>query len=351
MLEEISAVNFRPFERLHAGFFPGPNFLVGPNARGKTSILEAVCFLLRLQSPRTSAPAECVRFGSGGFSLDGRFAGRHLRVRFDGRLKRFSLDAKESVPAADYLSVARVTWIANSDLDLVCGSPSARRRFLDFLGVQLGTGYLPALRAYERALRARNALLRDARPPREIRAFDAPLADAGDRLLATRAHCVRELEPFAAAAFLTISGGMETLACRYEPGCAIPMAQALDAAWESDLRARTTTSGPHRDDLVLSLDGRPPATFASEGQQRSCALALKFGQAGLLFRETGCRPVCLVDDIFGELDPGRRTRLLGLLPNDSVALVTTTSTAWLEGLPPAGREIGISGIRLFAGAA
>lgn len=333
MLTDLRFHDFRPFPKLEFHPVPGANFLVGPNAQGKTSILEAACLLLRLQSPRTNTLGECVRFGHPGFSIDGHWADRHLHVKYVGKLRHYALDSKPQSLAADYLAVAKVVWIANGDLELVRGGGAFRRRFLDFLGVQLVPGYLHQLRTYERALRSRNALLREGRPRREVAAFNSPLCAAGDFLLDARSGLVAGLAPTAREAYRSISGTGELLGVAYKAGSGVPMIEDLAASAANEERLRTTTVGPHRDDVPLLLDGKPAASFASEGQQRSIALALKLAQAREIASGTGREPLYLIDDVFGELDPARRNNLLTALPEAAQKLVTTTTLTWLEEAP------------------
>jgi len=306
---------------------------MGANAQGKTSILEAACVLLRLQSPRTSALAEAVRFGHPGFSLDGHCAGSHLVCRFGAEGRSILLDSKAQSRTDDYLDVARVAWFANTDLELVRGSGSIRRRYLDFLGAQCLPGYRGTLRDYERALRSRNALLKDGRPRREVVAFDAPLVGAGEVLLAARAQLVAALAPLALGACGEISAGADGLQIAYRPGAGGPFAAALEEARLQEERLRQTVVGPHRDDLTLTLNGRPAAGYASEGQQRGIALALKLAQARHLEDVQHRAPLLLIDDVFGELDADRRNRLLASLPARSQALITTTFLDWAEHAP------------------
>lgn len=328
MLQRLRLCDFRAFSVLDLEPDPSTTFIVGANAQGKTSILEAVCVLLRLQSPRTASPSECTRFGCNAFSVDGQLDGAHLRVKFHGRLKHFTINDKAPGSAAEYLAVGKVAWISNSDREIVGGTGSVRRKFLDFLGVQSLPGYLGHLRAYERALRSRNALLRDGRPRREISAFDGPLCTAGDYLLAARSELLAGLAPLAAAAYHGISGGDGAVMLAYLPGAEGSMEDALAAGRATEERLRSTQAGPHRDEISIHLDGRPAASFCSEGQQRSLALALKLAQARSLESATGRPPVYLIDDIFGELDTARRNNLLTELPADAQKLITTTSLAW-----------------------
>jgi recF protein len=330
MLRELRLRDFRCFEQKEFRPSPGLNFLIGPNAQGKTSLLEAACVLLRLQSPRTNSLGDAVRFDQPGFGLDGYWNGRHLHVKYAGALKAFALDSKPQSRSADYLAVARVAWISNDDLQLVRGGGSQRRRYLDFLGAQVVPEYLRNLRTYERALRSRNALLKNNRPRREIASFDGPLIESGRKLLAARAELCETLRPLVTAAARQISGRNETLEIAYRPGSPPDFAAALEETREEEMRLRSTVTGPHRDDVEITLESRRAASFASEGQQRTIALALKLAQARALEAAAGTPPLYLIDDVFGELDGLRRNNLLAALPPSAQKLITTTSLDWLE---------------------
>ncbi len=334
MLTALSLRHFRCFETLACEFAPGMNVFVGANAQGKTSLLEAVCVLARLQSPRTIRLGDAVQHGRRGFVVDGYVDERHMQFYYAPERKKLALDSVTQAGTADYLEVTRVVWFGNADIDLVRGTADLRRRFLDFLGAQVLAPYRQTLRAYERALRSRNRLLKAPRPDwREIGAFDGPLIEHGNALTEMRARLLRDLEPHAAEAQGAIGGGAEALVLNYARGAGEDFAAALETGREMDARLRQTGTGPHRDDIELLLDGRP-SQFASEGQQRSMAIALKLGQARLLEAGTGHPPLLLMDDIFGELDLRRRNALLQHLPAGSQRLVTTTHLDWLSGKTP-----------------
>ena len=330
MIREVWLHHFRCFESLE--FFPAAHrtCIVGQNAQGKTSILEAVCVLLRLQSPRTTTTAELIQSGADGFSIEGNFADTRLQYRHTPEGRAIFLDSKLQQKSTDYLSTARITWFSNADLDLVKGSSSARRRYLDFLGTQSVPGYRKALRDYERALRSRNSLLKDGRPRREIAAFDPPLLEAGDFLLSARARLTDSLSPRAASACLEISSSSDDLKVEYRPGSQHPFSEALMASRLEEERLRQTVCGPHRDDLDFQLNALKASSFASEGQQRTIALALKIAQARHIEAMHGQPPVLLLDDIFGELDTARRNRLLQALPQGAQTLITTTFLDWAQ---------------------
>jgi DNA replication and repair protein RecF len=222
--------------------------------------------------------------------------------------------------------------LTNVDIELVRGGSDARRRYLDFLGLQIDNTYRPALRAYERALRARNALLKSPTArPREVAAYDVPLIQHGQVLLRLRAELAETLAPFAAKAYRRISVARENFAFRFVPGASSDFGADLERSHRESIRLRQTIVGPHRDDLELLVDDFPAAQFASEGQQRSIALAMKIAQAEAL-KKSGDKkaPLLLIDDIFGELDPERRNALLDSLPPHSQKLVTATAMPWRD---------------------
>lgn len=331
MLSDLTLRHFRCFSALACELAPGLNVFSGPNAQGKTSILEAACVLLRLQSPRVSALGHAIQHDRRGFALGGHCAGRHLQFYFSRERKKLALDSVAQSSSRDYLEVARLVYFSNPDIELVRGAGEGRRRFLDFAASQLDATYRAHLRSYERALRSRNHLLKAPRPNwRQIDAFEQPLVENGTAVAAARAKLIAALAPHAAAAQRAISGPAEILDLEYLPGSGGgDFARELAASRGEDQRLRQTSVGPHRDDLALFLSDRD-SEFASEGQQRSIALALKLAQARLLEARTGTPPLLLLDDIFGELDPARRNALLQSLPAHAQQLVTTTHLGWME---------------------
>jgi DNA replication and repair protein RecF len=351
MLRSLQLSQFRCFEALRLELGEGVTLFVGENARGKTSILEAACILLRLQSPRASTIGDVIRFETDAAAVSGEFGDSELRFQYrDGRGKGRTLivDGETQRRPGDYLRASgRVVWMANDDLALVRGGGDGRRRYLDFIASQLVPAYRPALKAYEKALRSRNFLLkRDAVPKwQEIDAYTQLLVEQAAELTTQRRALVAELLPLAQEAQAVISGqaaGDEDLTLGYlaKSGDGDNLSAELLTRRGEEVRRRQTVAGPHRDDLELKINGMPAAKFASEGQQRTLALALKLAQARLFVERGGVPPVLLIDDVFGELDPGRRNALMGAWPKASQKLITTTHLDWLE-------EAGFSDVKVF----
>jgi DNA replication and repair protein RecF len=237
VLTDLRLADFRCFEQLRFEPSSGTNFLIGANAQGKTSILEAACVVARLQSPRTTTLSEIVRHSRPGAAIDAHFAGAHLHFRYEPQkgsgvsARSLALDSVPQTGAAEYLRVARVAWFSNDDMEIIRGSASKRRRALDFLCSQLDAIHLRHLRAYDRALRSRNALLKDARPRREIEAFDPVLAEHGDLLTATRSDAAAALAPVMSPA----------AKARCFPPWNPPGRRKLDCARPSPARTATTS--------------------------------------------------------------------------------------------------------------
>ncbi len=292
--------------------------------------------LLRLQSPRAGTLAQAVRFGETGFALEGLWNDTRCQYHYSAKRRKLVLDAVEQRRANEYLQLAKVVWFGNDDLDLIRGGGEGRRRFLDFVLIQMHPGHRTQLRAYEKALRSRNALLKNSGSTREIAAYNGPLLEAGERIRTIRREFVARLDPLIAAANTVIGGTGPELRASYKDGtdnAGASFAEALAKSASQENRLRQTVVGPHRDDLELAFDGHSAAHFASEGQQRTAALALRLAQAEVLGTNSARPPLFLIDDVFGELDPVRRNRLLQCLPQNAQQLITTTHLDWATDFP------------------
>lgn len=315
---------------------PPPGVLLtGNNAQGKTSLLEAICVLIRLQSPRTRKFGTLARFSTPGFGIAGEAWGVERQVRHSRNGLRMKVDGEARPSQSAYLADGGlVVWMGNEDIDLVRGPGEVRRRFLDFVCCQVDPPYRVALHRYRRALKAKNLLLKDGRTrDAEIAGYEEILVEHGTHIMATRARLITELNTRAATAQCAVSAREEPLTLRYLPASGEDLRASILQARDREFRQRQAVVGPHRDDLELRLHGLPANDFASEGQQRTIALALKLAQGRLLDDHGKKPPVYLMDDIFGELDPGRRNALMAHLPQGAQKWITTTHLDWLHKTP------------------
>lgn len=335
MVRSLRLQNFRCFDGLSIELPASGGVFLGENAQGKTSILEALCVLTRLHSPRTRRMATMARIGTGGFGIAGETWDQERRVDFSREGLALKVDGEPREGQGQYLADGGlVVWMGNEDLELVRGPGEVRRRYLDFLGAQLDPGYRRAWSRYKIALKSKSLLLKDPRPNEaEISAYEEILIEHGTELMESRARLVTALGPHAALAQADVSGKAEPLALVYQPSGGSDLRAALQHARERERRMRQCVVGPHRDDLDLRLHGLSASEFASEGQQRTLALALKLAQGKLLEELGGKLPIYLMDDIFGELDPGRRNALMQHLPAQAQKWITTTTLDWLTETP------------------
>jgi len=347
VLSSLRLLDFRCFRSLDLEIPPAGAILVGDNAQGKTSILEAICVLIRLHSPRTHRMGLLSRIGGEGFGVAGDPWGSERKIRQSREGMRLEVNGDPRGGRSAYLADGGlVVWMGNEDLDLIRGSGEGRRRYLDFIGAQIDPRYRRSWSRYRRALQAKNLLLKDGRArDAEILSYEEILVEHGTVLMELRSRIVAELSPHAAAAQNRVSGREEPLSLNYLPASGPDLRESILQARDREWRLRQAVVGPHRDDLQLRLHGMLAADFASEGQQRTIALALKLAQGKLLESIGGKAPVYLMDDIFGELDPGRRNALMSHLPPLAQKWITTTHLDWLKESPDIGE---ISRFRVHA---
>jgi DNA replication and repair protein RecF len=358
VLTSVSLSGFRGYATLAATFGPGAHLVWGPNAAGKTSLLEALVVCARGTSHRTLADAELIRWDAPFARVDTRRelpgldpleldvtlvregpAGGRKRIRVNGVPRR----------ATALAGLLRVVVFAPEEMLLIVGPPSLRRGMLDALAAQRSPAHPADLAAYARILAQRNALLRAIREGQagrdQLSPWDARLVDAGAAVLDARQRALGELSAPLAAAHAEIAADEGRLAITYESNV-VPtsdethhdaLARRLAETAEKESWNGVTLVGPHRDDLAFRLDGRDLATFASRGQQRTAILALKLAELDLLTAHDGRAPLLLLDDVFSELDPARRSHLVRRIAGLPQAFVTTTT---LDDLDPALRAIG-----------
>ncbi|MBM3141139.1 MAG: DNA replication and repair protein RecF [Chloroflexi bacterium] len=360
-LARLELTNVRTFPRLDLALAPGAHLVIGANASGKSNLLEAIALLATTRSGRAGGDVDLVSWqalaeepvpaarlaaqvetAQGRTELEiaviaGGAADRGIEPTRASRRFRVNGVARR---ASDLIGRLRVVLFAAEDLRIVEGPPGLRRRYLDITLAQLDPTYVRAAQRYARVLQQRNGLLRllAARrgKPDELDFWDDELASAGAVLIAARAAALRYLARDAAERYAELASPVEALTICYRP--ALPdelraaigehdlaprMRSALEAGRRTDIDRGLTRIGPHRDDIAFAIDGRDAGTFASRGQQRTIALALRLAEVTLSTSRTGDAPVLLLDDILSEIDAERRRRVLEAAYGVDQVILTT----------------------------
>jgi DNA replication and repair protein RecF len=361
-LTRLALTDFRSYAELSLELGPGVSTFSGPNGEGKTNLVEAIGYLATLGSHRVATDVPLVRRGADQAVLRAAVTGAQgsalVEIELNpGRANRVRLNRAPMPRPRDILGALRTVMFAPEDLALVKGDPGERRRFLDELLVATAPRYAGLRADYERVLRQRTALLKSAGSKGHLRgaardamtatldAWDAQLAQAGAPLLAGRMRLVAALRPHVTAAYEAVSGGSvsgqpgESCEITYRasafnnsefdsdvPGLETAMLKALAAVRTSELDRGVCLVGPHRDELELSIGGLPARGYASHGESWSLALALRLASFALL-REGREDPVLILDDVFAELDAGRRDRLAALVAGREQVLITAAVLA------------------------
>lgn len=376
-VRHLTVSDFRSYPTAELPLEPGITTLVGLNGQGKTNLVEAIGYLATLSSHRVSTDQPLVRFGAeqavirGAVVRDGRETMLELELN-PGRANRARLGRSPVSRPREVLGTLRTVLFAPEDLALVKGDPSERRRFLDDLLVARQPRWAGVRSDYDKALKQRNALLKSAqpllrkgsrrRPP--PRTADEPVDDArasalhtldvwnehlaavGSQLLYARLRLLRDLGPYLAKAYDEVSAGQSDARVSYKSSLRESAAAALAAGEVPEietLRAELLATfeevrdkevergislvGPHRDDLVLSLGQLPAKGYASHGESWSFALGLKLAAYQLLRHDLGEDPVLILDDVFAELDTGRRERLAAMVADCEQVLITAAVDA------------------------
>ena len=353
----MSARDLRGYATLDVAFGGGPQLVWGPNAAGKTSLLEAIALLGWGRSHRTTADGELIRWGQPLARVEGQVGAETLEVAITrsgadgtGGRKRIRINGIGRRTSALGRTL-RVVLFAPEEMLLIIGAPSLRRTALDTLAAAHSPAYADDLATYGRVLVQRNHLLRAIREEEatrdQLRFWDDSFLDTGSRIVDARQALLAELAGPLAAAHREIApdeADAGALTLRYVTnaptiGAETPrhaLARRLIETADKEVWNGATLIGPHRDDLAFDLAGRELAGFASRGQQRTAILAFKLAELDLLTRLDGRPPLLLLDDVFSELDPDRRAHLVRRIAELPQAFVTTTT---LDDLDPALRAV------------
>jgi DNA replication and repair protein RecF len=347
----LALEDYRSYAVVQVTLGRGTTAFIGPNGAGKTNLLEAIHLAARGDSPRAHDDTELVRWGAtnGRVRVEIDRAEGHRRVELvlfsppEGerrRPRRYLLDGAGK-RADDVAGELVVVAFFPEDVQLLGAAPSARRRYLDAMLAQIERAHRRETREFQRVVEQRNALLRLAReelslPEDELAFWDRELVRLASSISLRRAALVAELvEPFrVATARFAGAAGLDLAYGGQVEGASVAERAASYERLLREKRERerwqgTTLVGPHRDDLLVTADGRPLASFASRGEHRSAVLSLKLAEAGWLTARVGEPPVFLLDDVLSELDPARRDALAAAIPPDAQALLTAATTTAL----------------------
>jgi DNA replication and repair protein RecF len=333
----LELVDFRNYEKAAFELTAGVTAVLGRNGQGKTNLAEALAYLATLSSFRGAPPEALIRVAADMAVVratlcddDGREVLIEAELSRVGR-NRVQVNRQRLGKARDLLGAVRVSVFAPDDLVIVKGSPSDRRRFLDDGLVALATKYDAARLELDRIVRQRNTLLKQAagRLDDELAStldvWDARMAAVGDQFGHARATLVARCQPMVGEAYEQLAGEPAAVSLAYEPAWRAPgLMAALAVARQDDVRRGVSTVGPHRDELEISLDGLPARTQASQGEQRTLALAMRLAVHRLVAERTGSTPVLVLDDVLSELDPERATALLANLPPGQVVITSAS---------------------------
>ena len=383
-LNQLVLRNFRSYADCEIGFTDRVNLIVGENAQGKTTLLEAIYFLSTAKSHRTYPDDELIRHNESWFYLKGEIAatdGSHtnlethnpeplnlMTVEVSNELsgkKRFKFNGVIQKKLSQWIGQFNVVFFSPESLTLVKGSPADRRRFIDLLISQINSAYLNSLQNYQFALKQRNELLKQIRSkqasPDFLDPWDDILIAEGISIIQTRVRIFAQLKAHIRAKHAELTGNREILELKYQPspekmddvieqvredpvtGEATELfRRGLQSSRSYDILRGMTSLGPHRDDFKLILEAQSAGAmyfqeakaFGSQGQQRTIALALKLGELEVIGETTGKTPIVLLDDVFSELDEERSSFLFNLLGrlNAQTFITSTRQEAWVPEL-------------------
>ena len=335
IIKSLELANFRNYEELNISFDKGTNILYGDNAQGKTNILEAIYVSATTKSHKGSKDKEIINFNKEEAHIRTYLEKENVETRVDMHLRKnkskgIAIDGQKIKKAADLMGLLNVVFFSPEDLNIIKEGPAGRRRFIDLELSQLDKIYLNNLSNYNRIINQRNSLLKDIYGSNQqhlletLDIWDMQLAAYGTKVLERRKEFVRQVNEIISEIHFRLTGGKERLTLTYESSIGeMSMEQALKKNRERDLRMKSTSVGPHRDDLCFLSGDLDIRKFGSQGQQRTAALSLKLAEIELVKRIIGDTPILLLDDVLTELDKNRQNYLLDSI-HDIQTVITCT---------------------------
>lgn len=353
-LERLHLRNFRNYREQEIIFSAPKTILLGDNAQGKSNLLEAVELLSTLRSHRVTRDRDLVKEGE----VEGKITARLIRkygvsdlaltLREKGR-RTAILNGENVKRQLDFLGVLNAVEFSALDLELVRGNPETRRHWLDSLLFQIEPVYAHILHEYQRVLKQRNTLLKQAErcaiDPAELELWNHQLINTGIKVIRRRARIIDRLAPLAREWHTKISKHTEQLVITYTPNVTFDedtpaaiyhvFSERLNGRRAAEQSLGSTLVGPHRDEIELTINSTPAKLYGSQGQQRTLVLALKLAELELVEQIVGEPPLLLLDDVLAELDLTRQDRLLSVIEDRFQTLITTThlgafDAKWLD---------------------
>ena len=333
-VKSLKLENFRNYDNLSVEFHPGVNILIGDNAQGKTNLIEAIYMMSFAKSFRTRKDRETINFNRDYARIDAVIAADDEDQPFSMLIKPdskyISYDGVKVSKMTELLEKVYVVIFSPEDLKLVKDSHDRRRKFIDRELSKLKPLYYENLYNYKKVLKQRNAYLKEDNIQTDIlRIWDYKLAEYGSEIIKKRNDFIKKLEEVSSEIHSSITSGKEILTVEYEAN--IPYGENLREEFlaeteknlEKDLFQRTTSKGPHKDDLKICINGVDIRHFGSQGQQRTAALSLKLAEIRLIKEITGEDAVLLLDDVLSELDRSRQSYLVNCLNKVQIFITTT----------------------------
>ncbi len=332
-LNDIRLIQFRCHQDTIFTFPSTGNLLLsGKNGSGKTSILEAIYLLSRCRSFRTNSLREIPTWGTGGFSLNGRFSGgvsNELKFTWKSSKRTLGLDGIDNVPLKEYWGRFPTVLFRMSDRSLAEGSPSHRRKWLDIFISSLDKSYLESLQKAQQTLFQKNALLKQPKPDFHLwNILTDSLTSLSQKISAARKKMIADMSESAMHFYRTLADTSDELSFVENYSC--DHTKNAQEMFKKECLYQQSLFGYQLDEWFMALNGKPLRNFGSEGQQRSAAIALKFVEAKFL-RDLEPKPLLLMDDILHELDPGRRERFWDVSPDDCPCILACTQPSIIEG--------------------
>lgn len=330
-LKKISLLNFKNIAQEELALCPGINCLVGDNGAGKTNVVDAVYYLSMCKSSLAMTDGQSIRHGADFFLVEGQYltdAGKGESVvcsfsRKGGKvLKR---NGKEYERISDHVGLVPAVIVSPADSALISDAADERRRYLNGFISQLDRHYLASMMRYNTVLAERNRLLKNNPDETMLGIYDMQLIEHGTKIHDRRREFAERLQPVVAEYYRILSDDREQVELHYKSELnERPFDELLLAARQKDLINEFTTSGIHRDDLVLKIGGYPLRKYGSQGQQKSFLIALKLAQYTIVAEEKGEKPILLLDDLFDKLDAGRVEQLIRLVSQESFGQIVIT---------------------------